>query len=262
MSTTVHFLQTAVGEKIAYARYLAAQTDAISIFYVPGYGAHKFSQKALHLLEYAKAHHLNWVSFDHLGCGESSGQMSQMGLADYLEAAQLVLDAISPTRCLIVGSSFGGWLSALLAEKNPCICAFMGIAGAYDFTRFIYSKMDPIHHEEIALHQRLILRLKTSDEEFVFSKKLLYQSQEWFVLNRDIQLNIPVCLLHGTADPDVPWQNSLNFMEKITSREAKLVLLKDIGHRLIEPIALNALSQEVKLMIARILESEKICDSQ
>jgi dipeptidyl aminopeptidase/acylaminoacyl peptidase len=57
-----------------------------------------------------------------------------------------------------------------------------------------------------------------------------------------VPLNIPVRLLHGTADPDVPWTQSQKLMDALTSGDVELILIKDGGHRLSEPADLQRMT--------------------
>jgi dipeptidyl aminopeptidase/acylaminoacyl peptidase len=41
-----------------------------------------------------------------------------------------------------------------------------------------------------------------------------------------------VRLIHGTADPDVPWTQSQKLMGALTSDDVELILIKDGDHRL------------------------------
>ena len=42
-------------------------------------------------------------------------------------------------------------------------------------------------------------------------------------------------LLHGQADPDVPWEMALRIAEQVTSRDVQVILVKDGDHRLSRP---------------------------
>ena len=39
-------------------------------------------------------------------------------------------------------------------------------------------------------------------------------------------------LIHGQADPDVPWQTSLRLAEALRSADVQVLLIKDGDHRL------------------------------
>jgi len=52
------------------------------------------------------------------------------------------------------------------------------------------------------------------------------------LLDSAIALDCPVRLLHGQADPDVPWQLSLRLAEALRSADVQVTLIKDGDHRL------------------------------
>jgi dipeptidyl aminopeptidase/acylaminoacyl peptidase len=52
------------------------------------------------------------------------------------------------------------------------------------------------------------------------------------VLRGPIAIDCPVRLLHGMADPDVPYQTSITLAEKLTSTDVTVALIKDGDHRL------------------------------
>ena len=45
--------------------------------------------------------------------------------------------------------------------------------------------------------------------------------------------------IHGVADADVPWRQSLRLMEAISGRDVTLTLVKDGDHRLSRPADLD-----------------------
>uniref|UniRef100_A0A914XNB0 Serine aminopeptidase S33 domain-containing protein n=1 Tax=Plectus sambesii TaxID=2011161 RepID=A0A914XNB0_9BILA len=47
-----------------------------------------------------------------------------------------------------------------------------------------------------------------------------------------IPIKCPVRVLHGKKDPIVPYQNSVNFVKKLQSKDVKLQLLDDQGHNI------------------------------
>ena len=47
-----------------------------------------------------------------------------------------------------------------------------------------------------------------------------------------IPIRCPVRLLHGQADPDVPWRLALDIAERVRSGDVQVTLIKDGDHRL------------------------------
>jgi pimeloyl-ACP methyl ester carboxylesterase len=52
------------------------------------------------------------------------------------------------------------------------------------------------------------------------------------LLGGEIALTCPVRLLHGQADPDVPWDISLRLAAALRSDDVQVTLIKDGDHRL------------------------------
>ena len=50
-----------------------------------------------------------------------------------------------------------------------------------------------------------------------------------------IPIAAPVRLLHGQADPDVPWETSVRLASQVTSTDVQVTLIKDGDHRLSRP---------------------------
>ena len=52
------------------------------------------------------------------------------------------------------------------------------------------------------------------------------------LLDREIPLDCPVRLIHGQADPDVPWGISLQLAAALRAPDVQVTLVKDGDHRL------------------------------
>ena len=64
-------------------------------------------------------------------------------------------------------------------------------------------------------------------------------------LTAPIDLPIPVRLIHGTADAEVPMWVPQRLMEKLHSSDVQLRLIKGAGHRLSEPHEIHAILVEL-----------------
>ena len=65
------------------------------------------------------------------------------------------------------------------------------------------------------------------------------------LLRAPIELDMPVRLLHGAQDQDVPWGVSERLLERLTSEDATLTLIKGGDHRLSSPRQLAQLEASV-----------------
>jgi dipeptidyl aminopeptidase/acylaminoacyl peptidase len=74
---------------------------------------------------------------------------------------------------------------------------------------------------------------------------LIEDGRQHMILTGPIRLERPVRLLHGQADPDVPWETALRIAEKVTSTDVEVILVKDGDHRLSRPRDLDLLLKVV-----------------
>ena len=58
-------------------------------------------------------------------------------------------------------------------------------------------------------------------------------------------------LLHGQADPDVPWELALRIAERVESPDTRVILIKDGDHRLSRPQDLTLLRQTVAALLGQ-----------
>ena len=68
------------------------------------------------------------------------------------------------------------------------------------------------------------------------------------VLRDKITIDCPVELLHGINDEVVPWETSLGILDKISSHNVNITLIKNGDHRLSSPSDIQQLKQTVKKM--------------
>ena len=79
--------------------------------------------------------------------------------------------------------------------------------------------------------------------------RLLEDGSQHLVLDEPVAIDCPVRLLHGLADPDVPWQRSLALADCVTARDVRITLLKHGEHRLSEPDELDLLARELRELV-------------
>jgi pimeloyl-ACP methyl ester carboxylesterase len=151
-------------------------------------------------------------------------------LADWRDDAVAMIDLLAPDPVVLVGSSMGGWLMLLAALARPeRIAGLVGIAAAPDFTDWGYSGDEKA---VIARDGRLAQRTPYGDAPYVTTRELWDSGQQLRLLEREIAIDVPVRLLHGQADPDVPYAISLRLAEQLRSADVQTILIKDGDHRL------------------------------
>ena len=79
--------------------------------------------------------------------------------------------------------------------------------------------------------------------------KLIQDGANHLVLTGPIPIHCPVRLLHGQADPDVPWELALRIAEQVETPDVRIILIKDGDHRLSRPSDLSLLCQTVASLL-------------
>ena len=227
----VQFHEMADGRKIAF-RY--TDGDGPTLVFLPGYMSDMDGGKATALFEDAKARGHACLLLDYSGCGQSSGDFADGTLSRWREEVIALVKACTSGPVLLVGSSMGGWLMMLVAEElreeaqHP-LAGIIGIAPAPDFTTWGYSD-----------EQRAIMAGgETVYEDNPYGPEptpthpgFFADAQDQVMLGGPIALDVPVRLLHGREDADVPYEISVALAEALDTPDVQLTLVWDGDHRL------------------------------
>jgi len=206
--------------------------------------------KASYLDEWCRARGQAFLRFDYHGHGRSSGQLVDGTIGAWRDDALAVIHECTAGPLLLVGSSMGAWVMVLAALAIPeRIHALMGIAAAPDFTEdLLWARLDD--GQRAALRRDGVIRLPSAyGEPLPFTWQLVEDGRRHLVLRSPLVLPVPVRLLHGTRDVDVPWDTSRRLAEAIQGRDVALTLVKDGDHRLSEPHQLALLGAIVASLL-------------
>ena len=108
------FHQLTDGRRIAF-RHIAGSSPAV--IFLPGYMSDMAGGKATALAEWAAAEGRECLLLDYSGCGESGGDFGQGTLTRWREEVVALTEAHVPGKVVLVGSSMGGWLMLLVAQR-------------------------------------------------------------------------------------------------------------------------------------------------
>ena len=234
------FLEIGGGRRLAYH---LTEGRGPAILFLPGYMSDMTGTKALALQAWAEAQGRAMLRFDYGGCGASSGAFEAQGLADWRNDALAAIDALTQGPVVLVGSSMGGWLMLLVALAWPeRIAGLVGIAAAPDFTAWGYTAEQKM---TILRDGRLEQESDYADTPKITSRAFWESGESLRLLHGEVAITCPVRLLHGQADPDVPWAWSLELMKKLRSADVQTLLIKDGDHRL-------SREQDIALLIATV----------
>ncbi len=200
-----------------------------TIIFLPGYMSDMQGGKAQAIEAWASRNNRAMVRFDYAGCGESEGAFEDQTLTSWRDDVLLVFERVVCGSVVLVGSSMGGWLMLMAALQLPTdVKGLIGIAAAPDFTDWGYSQT-----EKMTILQRGRLEQPSPYGAPAITTRALWQSGEANrLLNRTIEIDCPVRLLHGQRDADVPWHHSTHLAERLRSDDVQVTLVKDGDHRL------------------------------
>lgn len=241
---SLDYLDPGSGRRLAFRHRAGAGP---TIVFLPGYKSDMEGGKATALDAWAEAQGRAMLRFDYAGCGLSEGEFDAQTLAGWRDDALAMIDRVEGP-VLLVGSSMGGWLMLLCALQRPDrIQALVGIAAAPDFTDWGFTAEQKA---QIGTAGRLE-EPSPYDEAPYFTTRAFWESGEALkLLGGEIAIDCPVRLLHGLADPDVPWRISLTLMEKLRSTDVRATLVKDGDHRLSRPGDIALLVQTVEGLVS------------
>ncbi|HEX8644527.1 MAG TPA: alpha/beta hydrolase [Allosphingosinicella sp.] len=213
-----------------------------TLVFLPGYMSDMEGSKATALDEWAAREGRAMLRFDYGGCGASEGAFEDQSLDDWLGDVLAMIDDAAPDGpAVLAGSSMGGWLMLLAALVRPGrIAGLIGIAAAPDFTSWGFTDEEKTRIREAG---RLAQPSPYGEQPYVTTRTFWESGERNLLLGGEIGVGCPVRLLHGQADADVPWRNSLTLAERLRSSDVQTILIKDGDHRLSRP-------QDIALLIA------------
>lgn len=244
------FLTLPDGSSIAY-RHLPGREPGI--VFCSGFNSNMQGTKALALEQWARDEGQQFTRFDYFGHGESSGSVEQGCIGRWRDDTLAVLDHIASGKQLVVGSSMGGWLMLLVAQARPDrVCGLVGLAAAPDFTERLRSSLTAAQQTQLTDNGYTDLPNCYDDgEPYRIGRHLLEEGMAHLQLGGPIQIDLPVRLIQGQCDEDVPWQLALELAQKLSSKDVEVQVVKAGDHRLSEPQDLQRLYATVRQLLPR-----------
>lgn len=206
-----------------------------------------------------------FLRLDYSGHGRSDGAFRDGTLGRWIEDAwQVVRHAGQSVPGLggplvLVGSSMGGWVMVRLAQRLAAeggpqrAVGLVGIAAAPDFTEdLLPGKLGGDVMAAVMRDGIVELPSQYSDAPYTITRALIEDARDHLVLRGPIALDLPVRLIHGDADPDVPWTQSQKLMAVLAGDDVTLTLVKDGDHRLSTPRDLARLTATVEALCAAV----------
>jgi pimeloyl-ACP methyl ester carboxylesterase len=252
--TTPDFLETPSGARLAYHHLPGASPG---IVFLGGFQSDMTGTKATTLEAFAKAQGHAFLRFDYRGHGQSSGMMREGCIGHWKEDALAVVDQLTEGPQVLVGSSMGGWLALLVALARPeRVCGLVGVAAAPDFTEDLMWDQFDEQTRTLILRDGMYQRpSEYSEEPYVITRTLIEEGRRHLLLRAAVPLQVPVRLLHGMQDEDVPYTTALRLAERLETEDVRIELFKSGDHRLSGDLELKVLQEQVQELLQRSSEN-------
>jgi pimeloyl-ACP methyl ester carboxylesterase len=227
------------GTRLAY-RHENPQSSGIGLFWLGGLKSDMTGTKAEALAEAARLAARPYLGFDYSGHGASNGDFADFTLSDWLADARDMFLNVARGEQVLVGSSMGGYIALLLAkwlgEHAPGelgrIKGMVLIAPAADMTEaLMWRRFDTLAKQKITQEGRWPMPSSYGDA-YVITRELIEDGRKHLILDQDIDVGYPVHILHGSDDPDVPWQHGFELFNRIVGDDVGFTLIKNGDHRL------------------------------
>lgn len=246
--------QFLVGENNVRIAYQYTPGTGPGVMFLTGFKSDMTGGKALVLEDHCRKQGRAFLRFDYQGHGESSGKFEDGCIGEWTENAVKVLDEVAEGPQILVGSSMGGWIMLLTAlKRKDRIAGLLGLAAAPDFTEdLIWSAFSGEQRAAMESDGQVEIPNCYDDEPYYITRHLIEDGRDQLLLREPIDLQVPVRLIQGMKDEDVPWETALKLSDALTTNDVEVQLVKDSGHRLSEVHDLARLTDTLDSLIEHI----------
>ncbi len=242
-TTEAAILNRQDGSTIAYHRSSGKHPGVV---FLTGFKSDMSGSKALALETFCQQRGQAFLRFDYTGHGQSSGAFIDGSIGQWADDAVYALDHLTEGPQILVGSSMGGWIMLLAAlQRHQRVAGLVGIAAAPDFTEdLMWQKFSAEQQRLLGTQGYVDLPNCYEDQEpYRITRKLIDDGRRRLLLGGAVNLAMPVRLIQGLLDQDVPWQTAARLMEKVSSDDVEVTYVKSGDHRLSEPRDLDRLQR-------------------
>jgi len=248
---------TVSGDSIVVETTTRESIDKPHVLFCGGFHSSMRGVKAEFLCNVCQSHGWGYTRFDYLGHGESDAAIEHCTMHDWLNDTLAVLDDLDG-KTILIGSSMGAWLAVHASLRcSEKVGALLTIAAAPDFTeQLLWVALSARQKEAIENNECVSLPTEYEGEDWRIRRCLFDSGRDLALLtnNKPLDLAVPIRMLHGTHDVDVPWTLSQQLLEKFTSsRDATLTLIRGANHRLSDELCLNEIKTALEQLAAKQL---------
>jgi pimeloyl-ACP methyl ester carboxylesterase len=244
------YLNSARGHRIAT---YSTTGQGPRVVFCCGYRSDMASTKATALAEWCTGQNIPFTRFDYFAHGQSEGDFMDFTIGTAMADALEVIDSTHSESIILIGSSMGAWVALNAArERKGTVRGLIGVASAPDFTeRLMFKRMTPEQRREMDENGLVWAHSEMTGSDYPITWKFIEEARQHLMLDDVIGLDIPIHLLHGQADVDVPWETSITLAKQVIGEDVTLTLIKDGDHRLNRPADLELMLSALGRMLAQ-----------
>ena len=236
-------------EKLAY-QYEQGEGDFPTLVFLPGFRSDMKGLKAQYLAEQCRKRSQSCLLLDYSGHGESGGKFEDGSIGEWTQDALTVIDHATQGPLIVVGSSMGGWIGLHICLKRPeRVAGMIGIAAAPDFTRKIVENLSDAYKTDLERQGFFAVPSEYGDD-LIITAKFLEDGERQSLLDTSPDLKIPVVLIQGKLDADVPWKRAEEIKAALPDGIVDIIYVEDGDHRLSREQDLKLIDETLERMAA------------
>ena len=163
------------------------------------------------------------------------------------------IEALTEGPQILVGSSMGGWISLLLSQRLPSrVAGLVTIAAAPDFTEDGMWAEWSEEQRRACMEEGQVALPSEYGEDMIITRRMIEDGRDHLVLRAPLPLAMPVRMLQGAADADVPMSVALRLLDHATGDDIRLELVKGADHRFSDPECLATITRAVEEVLAHV----------
>ena len=241
---THRYFKTAQGRELAYHH---SEGTGPAIVFLSGFKSDMQGTKAVYLEAWARRSGRAFLRFDYSGHGQSSGAFTDGCISDWSEDAVAAVTHLIDGPVILVGSSMGGWIALLLAQRleQTKVAGMVTVAAAPDFTEdSMWVGFDDAERSDLQRFGQVVLP-SDYDEPYVITRRLIEDGRQNLVLRAPLALPFAVRFLQGTADKAVEMSVALRLLEHAMGPDMQLTLVDGADHRFSDDVCLALIERAV-----------------
>jgi len=261
--TPLQYHEISPTRRVAYRHHIGTREP--TILYVPGFFSDMELNKVVLLEKYARANGFSSIRYDQECSGKSTGDQTTIEFEHWVEDAMIMLEQHARGPVVLVASSLGCWVSTILALRRPDRIKGMLFLGPgfnclWTGYWYHYNLLPPEIRERVDQGEEQVKIKMKYGGWGILRKDFCERTLDYEIdFDQPVEVDVPVRIIHGIRDHDVPHEFCLMAMERFTTKDFEVIYRKMGDHRLMAPQDLNLISYEVDRLLKHIsaLESGK-----